>query len=75
MTNKIEIISPDWPAQTHVRAFSTTRAGGVAIMGTFNFYRFSTAIKAVRNVERSSGVERLQIFINFHAIHSDVLTL
>lgn len=63
MTSELSFISPDGPAPTHVRAFTTTRASGVAIMGTFNFYRFSTAIKAVRNVERSSGVERLQIFI------------
>ncbi len=30
MTNKIEFISPDWPAPGRVRAISTTRAGGLS---------------------------------------------
>jgi hypothetical protein len=30
MTNRIEFIRPDWPAPAHVRAVTTTRAGGVS---------------------------------------------
>jgi hypothetical protein len=31
MTGKIELISPDWPAPKNVRAFTTTRVGGVSL--------------------------------------------
>ncbi len=30
MTSELTFISPDWPAPTHVRAVTTTRAGGVS---------------------------------------------
>lgn len=30
MASDLTFIFPDWPAPTHVRAFTTTRAGGVS---------------------------------------------